>query len=423
MPLRSTLRVRGLRLAALASLVAGVVLSACASAPRPMRVVPEARAAEPVSRRASPPIDAPVPSVEAAEAPPPPRAVTIGASGDVLVHLKVARSAREHAAEGGFEHVFGALSAIIDEREVAFVNLETPLSARVPAETGEPPILGAPAEVASALAAAGVDVASVANNHSYDQMAGGLGDTLVALAAAHVGAVGAHADAAEAAGPLVVSRGDVRVAFVAYTERVNRGPVARGAYTRVARFDLASAEASLARARALADVVVLSIHWSHDFIATPHPAQRALARRLVDAGADLIVGHGPHVLQEVERLESARGDAVVAYSLGNLVSNQGLRYRVGRRVPDDMHPAVVLPTTRDGVWLRARFALDGDRLRVDALEGVPLWTENNYLSVATRLARRLDVRVRALASTDDAVRTERRAVIARALGPAVTLVD
>lgn len=358
--------------------------------------------------------------------PPPParpaqRAVTIGAGGDAIFHLKVIRSAHEHAAQGGFSHVLGALRDVIGDDEVAIANLETPLSERVPPETGDPPTLGAPPAVALALAAAGIDVVSVANNHSYDQTAAGMTDTLRALRDAEVLAVGAADEEATAPGPVIVERDGVRVAFVAFTERINRSPLAQGNYAHVARYDDALARAVLTSARARADVVVLSIHWSHDFIQTPRLAQRERARRLVDAGADLILGTGPHVLQEVERLASPRGEAVVAYSLGNLVSNQALRYRTGRSIPPDMHPAVVLPTLRDGAWLRVRFSIEGEAVRVERLEAVPLWTFNNYLDVALHREARLDVRVGPLRSMDEAVRAERRPVIEAALGPAVTL--
>lgn len=404
--------------------VASAVLAACAATvPRVERPRDPPRAERPPARargrgltqRGEEP-----PSTPAAA---PVRAVTIGAGGDVLVHLKVARSALEHEDEGGFEHVFGELREVVGDDEIAFVNLETPLSERVPAETGDPPVLGAPASVASALAAAGIDVASVANNHSYDQTALGMEDTLRALSAARVRAVGAGPSEEEAPGPVVVEQGGVRVAFLAFTERINRGPVARDTSARVPRFERELAARALARAREQADVVVVSMHWSHDFVESPRLAQRALARWLVERGADVILGHGPHVLQEVERLESARGDAVCAYSLGNLVSNQGLRYAPGRRIPAGLHPAVVRPETRDGAWLRVRLVLDGERMRIERLEAVPLWTHNNYVRVARREEPRLDIRVRPLRAVDPAVRDERRPVIERALGAAVRLLE
>ena len=408
-------------LATLTAVIGGV---ACAGSPSPhiarAPVLPEPVVEETPEPVVAAPEPAAVPAVE--EAPEPrERAVTIGAGGDILCHLKVVRSAREH--ESGFEHVFGGLRDVIGDDEVAFANLETPLSERIPPETGEPPVLGAPAAVAPALAAAGIDVVSVANNHSYDQMAPGLGDTLAALAEASVGAVGASTELDDAPGPLVIERDGVRVAVVAFTERVNRGPAVRGAYTRVARYEDDVARAALARARAVADVVLLSIHWSHDFVETPRIAQRERARLLVDAGADVIIGHGPHVLQEVERMTSPRGDAVVAYSLGNLVSNQGLRYWAGRRIPENLHPAVVLPTLRDGAWLRTRFVIEQDRLRIASLEAVPLWTVNNYLDVALHSAEVLDVHVGALRVMPTEYREERRPVIETALGASVTLSD
>lgn len=353
--------------------------------------------------------------------PPEPQRVTIGAGGDVLVHIKVARAAAVH--EGGFAHVFGELSSIIGDDEIAFVNLETPLSIRVPPVTGDPPLLGAPPEVARALAEVGVDVASVANNHAYDQTARGLEETLAALAGAGIAAVGAAATPDDAPGPVVIERAGVRVAFLAFTERINRGPVARDHEAHVARFDRERAAAALARARERAQVVVVSIHWSHDFYVQPLRGHRALARWLVEQGADVILGHGPHVLQEVERLESPRGEALCAYSLGNLVSNQGLRWRPGRRPPEGMHPAVVLPETRDGAWLRARFALEGDRVRVEAVEAVPLWTHNNHFDRMRSPREPIDIRVRPLRSIEPTLAGERRPIIERTLGGEVQLVD
>ena len=132
-----------------------------------------------------------------------------------------------------------------------------------------------------------------------------------------------------------------------------------------------------------------------------------------------------HVLQEVERLPSPRGEAVVAHSLGNLVSNQALRYFIGRSIPDpdEMHPAVVLPTLRDGAWLRVRFELEDGAVRVAAVEAVPLWTDNNYLRFARHDAERLDIQPRRLADMDPETRAERLPVITEALGDAVTIVD
>jgi hypothetical protein len=351
------------------------------------------------------------------------RRVTIGASGDLLLHLRVIAAA-QHADEG-WNRVFGELGTIVGPDEIAFANLETPLSTERPPSSGEPPILGAPPEVAAALARVGLDVLSVANNHSYDQRATGLARTIEAVRAAGLGAVGAGPDRTSAFAPHVVERGGLRVGFLAITERVNAGPGSRALPSVVARWtDDAAIAAALARARESADVLVVSIHWSHDFWEQPTRAQRRRARFLVEHGADLILGHGPHVLHPVERLASPRGEALCAYSLGNLISNQGMKYRRGRASYPGAHPATWLPGTRDGIWLRTTLERDGDRIRIVRIEGLPLFTYNNYDARLAGRERHADIRIQRLRDVEDgSLRAERRAAIAAALGPEVELVD
>ncbi|MEM1415298.1 MAG: CapA family protein, partial [Myxococcota bacterium] len=168
-------------------------------------------------------------------------------------------------------------------------------------------------------------------------------------------------------------------------------------------------------------VVVLAVHWSHDYAEHPTGLQRRRARRWVDLGVDLVVGSGPHVLHPVERIASARGEAVIAYSLGNLISNQGQRYRPGVRMSPAAHPAVRLPETRDGVFLATTFARREGALRVERLEGLPVWTENDFWAWHAQPSGGHDIRVVPLSEAAPAVRAERLPAIARALGPNVRL--
>lgn len=345
------------------------------------------------------------------------RRITIAASGDALLHIKVVKAAETH----GWGRVFGGLKQALESREIAFVNLETPLVDDVrDVRTGSPPILGAPPSAASGLAEAGVDVVGLANNHSYDQRAIGMARTIEALDRAGVVAVGAHADEARAHGHRVIERHGVRVAFLSYTERINGGPGGRppAAYVASLRNGEDRLEEALRAARNEADVVVLGVHWSHDFIESPRRGQRERAERWIEAGADLILGTGPHVLQRVERLPSPRGEAVVAYSLGNLVSNQGKRFRLGRRISDAVHPALRLPETRDGVVLRTSFEL-GSEVRVGSLRATPLWTANNFWEMAAGRERDYDIRVTRWTDPDDPLARERQRAVQQALGDAV----
>jgi poly-gamma-glutamate synthesis protein (capsule biosynthesis protein) len=96
--------------------------------------------------------------------------------------------------------------------------------------------------------------------------------------AAHMGAIGAGPTLEDAFAPYVIERGGTRIAFVGITERVNAGPGHSPPETLIARWDDdARVAAAIERARAMADVVVVSIHWSHDFVERPNGRQRARA--------------------------------------------------------------------------------------------------------------------------------------------------
>ncbi|MCB9597009.1 MAG: CapA family protein [Sandaracinaceae bacterium] len=390
----------------------------------------EAPAAEPPSAAAPPAPEAPVaaPEVPAVEDVVEPE-LTLAASGDLVLNPHAMRAVLEDG-EAGYEHLLAGYAEVLEEDELVFLNLEQPLvDDEVPLDPGWPrqdtsrprrsPILGATPPLADALAAAGVDVVSVTNNHAYDQGYRGLARTLEELARVHVPSVGVGVDADAAYAPVVIERAGLRVAFVGYSDFFNQHPSGEASPV-AARLDEERVEASLRAAREVADVVVASVHWSRDFLARAADSDRRLARRLVAWGADVILGTGPHVLHEVERLESPRGEAVVAYSLGNVASGMGRTYVVGHPPHGFIHPANVTPEARDGVVLRIRVRSEGGVIAIRDLSAVPLWTDNNWL------AHRRDgvphrVRVVPLAAVEEALREERFPLVARALGEAVRL--
>jgi poly-gamma-glutamate synthesis protein (capsule biosynthesis protein) len=143
--------------------------------------------------------------------------------------------------------------------------------------------------------------------------------------------------------------------------------------------------------------VVVSLHWGVEYAQQPRPADVELAHRLADAGALVVLGHHPHVLQPVELYR--RGDgrtAVIAYSLGNFVSNQSRRYVHGVTPP-------AVAATRDGALLRVALARRDYgrgvvRVEIDGADFVPLWTENDTAEIDPRAepGRRPAIRVVAI---------------------------
>ncbi len=201
------------------------------------------------------------------------------------------------------------------------VNLETTLT-RSSHYTGYPRFRS-PVALADALADAGVDVATLANNHCCDGDAVGIRTTVEELNRCGIRHTGTFADSLDRAAnhPLhLVCRG-VRFALLNYTYGTNGLPVPKG--TTVNHIDTLRMAADLgAIGRDSVDCVVVCIHWGNEYQRHENAAQRQLAGFLRRHGADIVVGHHPHVIQPYEA-DSAH---VVLYSLGNFVSNQQRRY-------------------------------------------------------------------------------------------------
>jgi poly-gamma-glutamate capsule biosynthesis protein CapA/YwtB (metallophosphatase superfamily) len=351
------------------------------------------------------PAAAPVPDV----APEPePVVVRLVATGDVLPHRRVKASARSV----GWVAVFGDAVPYLQGADLAFANLESPIAPDHHVAIHDE-VFDAPAALAPALAAAGIDVVSMANNHGFDQGPAGLVETWTRVRDAGVVAVGAGPDCAEARAARIVTVRGVRIAFLAVTDLVNidasgddaqpclfvAGPVCTAdcgpdrdavAFSR----DVPRLLAAVADARARADFVVLSFHWGIEYTSAPLPIYPPLADQLVDAGVDVILGHHPHVLQPiVERTTPDGRRAVVAFSLGNFVSNMREGFDPAR---DDPGQGAV----RDGLLLEVPLVWRGPgRTTVGVPVAVPLWTENrpDGIRVRTLQALHADPASRALA--------------------------
>lgn len=316
--------------------------------------------------------------------------IEIAATGDVLLHVPVQVSATladrkrggESVNHGGYDVVFSHVADELRRADIAFANLETPLAP----DTGHasiPFVFNAPKEVGGALEAAGIDVISFANNHVYDQKRAGLVETLDHLEETELRVAGAGRTCPDAYAPRWVEVRTFRVAFLAATQYFNANDLNKAEDEPcVAALDEERILDAVAGARRDgADVIVLSVHWGAEYHTEPSAEIREMAHRFVDGGVDVILGHHPHVLQPVEAVRAADGrDALIAYSLGNFVSNQAYDY-----VPS-LHP-VRKANTRDGAIVRFRVArvLEGAgrdarmKLELTGVRAIPLWTHNDYL--------------------------------------------
>lgn len=277
----------------------------------------------PASGRTSDPTPAPSPTdaPDAAEDPSDARRpVRIAVAGDV--HFEGALAARLRSPDTALAPAASALAAA----DLAIVNLETSVGTGGRPEPGKRFVFSAGPAAFTALAEAGVDVASMANNHALDHGRARLPSTVrTARAAADadppLAVVGIGRDAGEAFRPALTEVRGTLVATLAASV-ADQDPTAdrTGHWAATARrsgaasaLDPARLLAEVRRVDARADVVVAYLHWGVQGERCPSADQRSLATRLVDAGADVVVGSHAHLLQGDGRL----GLGYVAYGLGN----------------------------------------------------------------------------------------------------------
>ena len=235
--------------------------------------------------------------------------VRIGLAGDVHGERQVGDLLRA----GG--NPLSEVAPLLSGLDLAAVNLETPAGAPGSPQSKEFVFL-APPELLTALPAAGVDVVSLANNHALDHGAGTMLDTIARARAAGLAVVGAGADAREAYAPAYLDVRGRRVAFVGLSRVVPPGWAATANRAGVATaYDERAALGAVRAARADADAVVVLVHWGVELARCPASDVVRFAEALHAAGAAVVAGHHPHVLQPVD----ARPDRVTAYSLGNFV--------------------------------------------------------------------------------------------------------
>jgi Bacterial capsule synthesis protein PGA_cap len=215
--------------------------------------------------------------------------------------------------------VLAPIAPVLSAADVAVVNLETAITERGAAQSKQY-VFRAPSVALQALAAAGVDTASVANNHGIDYGAEGLRDTLTAEQSTGFDLIGVGQNAGEAYAPHRMEVNGQRVAIIGATQVID-GQFVDSWTATDAQAGLASAKtvepllAAVAAARADSDTLVVFLHWGVEQQDCPSASQMTLAQQLVDAGADIVIGSHAHRPQGGGRL----GNAVVGYGLGNFV--------------------------------------------------------------------------------------------------------
>ncbi len=218
--------------------------------------------------------------------------------------------------KGDYNLPFVHIAEFLKSVDLTFGNLENPVSSRG-VKVGSKYSFRADPKTIEGLKYAGFDIVSIANNHIWDYGREAFLDTMTHLTQAGINFVGGGFNIEEAHKSIIKDINGVQIAFLAYTEFL-QSVVAGKNSAGITRWDIEQIKKDIAAADQQSDIVVVSFHWGDEYQTKHNQKQELFAKAAIDAGADLIIGHHPHVVQEVEQYK----DGWIAHSLGNFVFDQ-----------------------------------------------------------------------------------------------------
>ncbi|MUV38476.1 Capsule biosynthesis protein CapA [Lentibacillus sp. JNUCC-1] len=256
--------------------------------------------------------------------------ITLSAVGDMLIHKRVYDDAR---ATKGFDFMpmLENVKPFLGDATITFANQETMIGGEK-LGLSTYPRFNTPQAFGDTLKEVGVDVVSIANNHTLDR-----GEEAIQSAIQHWETIdmmytGAYKDESDSEQLRIMETdAGISIAFLAYTYGTNGIPTPGGKDYLVNVIDQEAIAKDTARAKEQADVVVLSLHFGNEYERMPSDSQKQLVQFAADQGVDIVLGHHPHVLQPMEWVTGENGEKTLAvYSLGNFLSGQyDLYQRIG----------------------------------------------------------------------------------------------
>lgn len=323
------------------------------------------------------------PTATPAPTPTPPTftdAVWVGV-GDIMSHSPQLPGAYSKATDSyNFDDVFAPIADLIAEGDWKMANLETPMAGKDYGYSGYP-TFNAPIELAQALWKNGFDILSTANNHTLDKGVNGAMRTLDNVKEIGFTTVGSARDMEEAEQNVIVTHNDIAMGFLSYTYGTNGIPIPEGKEFIVNLIDKDKIISDMKRLRQNgAEVITIALHFGNEYQTKPTEEQKTLARELIAAGADIIAGSHPHVLQPYEMVTAVDDQGVerqglIIYSMGNFISNQrgdskdyGAIFRVDLRKHYDTGSIEIKEVTVTPTWVHRYKPDDNYRYRILPVE-------------------------------------------------------
>lgn len=256
-----------------------------------------------------------------------PSRVRVAGAGDIMLQQRLRAATdqrnRGEANHDGYDELFPSLHDALADADLAIANMEFPVFAKP--MRGAPFVFYGTSPVLGAIRAAGFTMVTSANNHGFDQGRDSPASTARECKQAGLPCVGVGEDRTEAEAPYTIELNGMTIAVIGYA-LISNGDLNRDRddAPRVNGFRIEPLLTQVRAAASRADAVIVAVHWGVEYTTTETAPQRAWARQIAEAGATVIFGHHPHVLEPIEQIETASGRKVlVCYSLGNFTTNQG----------------------------------------------------------------------------------------------------
>lgn len=277
-------------------------------------------------------------------------------AGDFMQHGPQITAALQPDSSYNYDECFARVRPVIEDADVAIGNLEVTLGGKPYAGY---PRFSAPDEYLQAIIDAGIDIVLTANNHCLDTGKDGLERTIMMMDSVGVPHIGTYVDEFEREDnyPYILEQNGIRVAILNFTYGTNGLVVEEPNIVNM--MDTAIIAVDLVTAKEVnPDVIIAIPHWGIEYQSLPSKEQRRMADWLIENGVDHVIGGHPHVAQPMELLND--GKNFVAYSLGNVISNQSK------------------PNTYGGYMVRLDFVKNDSLTMLSDCAYIPYWVSRPH---------------------------------------------
>jgi len=254
--------------------------------------------------------------------------------GDNIVYYGNVREAAQVSYAGGRQYNFAPtydfVAEMIKNADISFINQET-LMAGDGYEFSYYPCFNGPQDMGLDLVSLGYDIIGMSNNHMLDQSGAGLEATINFWRGQDVFTIGDYLSEEEYNDVHIYEKDGVKIAFLSYTYATNGIPLdSAHSYIQIPYLDRDTVKNQVSNAKSSgADLVFVSVHWGDEGSFTPNAEQKEYAQIMTEAGADVIIGHHPHVIEPIEWLTASDGTKTLCvYSLGNFIGEQAYDYNM-----------------------------------------------------------------------------------------------